>query len=179
MKPNILKTLSEVLDSQGLTPLLGGSWAVGHHGYARFTQDIDFIFSSDDKAKVVSAMTDVECQSTFDLPVATRFVHWDRSVPAIDALWIEPRSYQRLLTNAVTDPSDSRLKIIAVGDLIAMKLHSLRAREERGERDEVDIKHLIKANEDKVAFPDYLAMVEKYDPEELCQRIQNYHPAAP
>lgn len=152
---------------------------MGHHGYPRFTQDIDFIFSSDDKAKVISAMKDVQCQSTFDLPVATRFVHGDLSVPAIDALWIEPKSYQRLLSNAATDPGDSRMKIIAVGDLMAMKLHSLHARDERGDRDEEDIKQLIRANEDKVAFPDYLAMVEKYAPEELCQRLQKYHPAAP
>ena len=158
---------------------MGGGWAVAHHGYPRFTQDFDFIFSFENKEQVISVMTEVGCRIVFDEKVATRFEHQSLSVPMIDAIWIEPVSYQRLLKDAEPDRSNERLRMISLKNLIAMKLHALSSRGERGSRDLDDIKYLLAANPNKLNGDEYQQLIDQHAPSELRDTLLTYHSSLP
>ena len=45
MIPDLAQSLCVRFEREGIPLLLAGDWAVGHHGYSRFTNDIDWICS--------------------------------------------------------------------------------------------------------------------------------------
>ena len=177
MRSEILNSIIDLLHRNDLTPLMAGGWAVAHHGYPRFTQDFDFIFSIEDKEKVFSVMSEVRCHIVFDEKVATRFAHESLSVPMIDALWIEPISYKMLLSGAEPDRHNERLRMISLANLISMKLHALSSREERGTRDQDDIKYLLAANPNKLNGEEYQLLIDKHAPPEIRDILRSYHPS--
>ncbi|WP_193213214.1 hypothetical protein [Luteolibacter marinus] len=48
MLPDFAQSLYDRFDREGIPLLLAGGWAVSHHGYNRFTRDVDWICSRAD-----------------------------------------------------------------------------------------------------------------------------------
>jgi hypothetical protein len=43
MIPDHAQTLYSRFEQEGIPLLLAGGWAVNHHGYSRYTRDVDWI----------------------------------------------------------------------------------------------------------------------------------------
>ena len=61
-----LRAVVDLLNDAGIDYALCGGLAVGIHGYARFTKDIDLLVRKDDLERILTLVRELE----FDLPVA-------------------------------------------------------------------------------------------------------------
>jgi hypothetical protein len=56
MIPDFAQSLYERFEREGIPLLLAGGWAVCHHGYSRFTSDIDWVCSRADEDRALEVM---------------------------------------------------------------------------------------------------------------------------
>lgn len=79
--------------------------------------------------------------------MATRFqLIKHPETPPVDLLWVSPETFSKMATtNQRTGPHDD-IPVIDLESLLAMKLHALKDQEERGGRDLLDIRLLLRVN---------------------------------
>ena len=146
MLPEHAQSLYERFERDGIPLLLAGGWAVAHHGYRRFTRDVDWICSRADEARAKQLLRNLGFTETFD-SMATRYQRPDDiAFPPIDLLWVDPGTFAKM---AVTDERTGLhgdIPVIALETLIAMKLHAVKDNESRHGKDLLDIRELLAHN---------------------------------
>ena len=162
MLPDFAHSLHQRFERDGIPLLLAGGWAVCHHGYSRSTRDVDWICSRADEGRALALMAALGFGTAFQ-SMATRFQLADRpEFPPIDLLWVSPETFAKMaLTDQRTGPHGD-IPVIDLESLLAMKLHALKDHDERGGKDLLDIRLLLKENPHAIS---------EHRLRDLCQRF--------
>ena len=162
MFPEFAYSLYQSFEREGIPLLLAGGWAVCHHGYTRYTNDIDWVCSRADEVRALDLMRSLGFEIVFET-MATRFQHPKHfDLLPVDLLWVSAETFAKM---AATDQRTGRhcdMPVISFESLMAMKLYALKDDKERDGRDMLDIRLLLKENKN--------AMTEE-NLRELCERF--------
>jgi hypothetical protein len=140
------QSLYEKFEEEGIPLLLAGGWAVGHHGYDRFTRDVDFICSRADEVRALALMASLGFEIAFE-SMATRFELKKSLVfPPIDLLWVSPETFAKMADTDQRTGLRDGIPVITLEALLSMKLHALKDRKERHDKDLLDIRALLGKN---------------------------------
>ena len=161
MLPEFAHSLHDRFAREGIPLLLAGGWAVCHHGYSRLTSDVDWICSRDDEKRAIDLMKSLGFTIAFEA-MATRFqrVNPLEMIP-IDLLWVSPETFARMSATDQKTGIHGDIPVIDLESLLAMKLHALKDRRVRKDRDLLDIRHLLEAN---------AGMFHETELREVCQK---------
>ena len=146
MLPEFAHSLHQRFEREGIPLLLAGGWAVCHHGYSRFTRDVDWICSRADEARALALMDSLGFGVAYQ-SMATRFQLINHpEFPPVDLLWVCPETFAKMATTDQRTGPHNDIPVIDLEALLAMKLHALKDQEERDGRDLLDIRLLLKQN---------------------------------
>ena len=162
MLPEFAYSLHQRFEREGIPLLLAGGWAVCHHGYSRLTNDVDWICSRADETRAIELMKSLGFSITFE-SMATRFQRDDRfEMMPIDLLWVSPETFAKM---SVTDQKTGirgDIPVIDLESLLAMKLHALKDRAARKEKDLIDIRFLLEENDGAFNETQLRELCQKY-----------------
>ncbi len=162
MLPEFAQSLHERFDREGIPLLLAGGWAVCHHGYCRFTRDIDWICSRADESRALALMASLGF-ATAPEPMATRFHLVNHpETPPVDLLWVSPETFSKMATTNQRTGRHKDIPVIDLESLLAMKLHALKDQDERDGRDLMDIRLLLKNNARAITEPCLRELCERF-----------------
>lgn len=166
MLPDFAYSLHQRFEREGIPLLLAGGWAVCHHGYARFTRDVDWICSRADESRALALMGSLGFGTVFQ-SMATRFQLINRpDFPPIDLLWVSPETFAKMaLSDQRTGPNGD-IPVIDLESLLAMKLHALKDQDKREGKDLLDIRLLLKEN---------AHIISEHRLRELCEHFAGPH----
>lgn len=140
---DIARAVSAELREQGVPHAIIGGLAVGAHGWARMTRDIDVLVPSDvdlDELLVLG-----ERASPLALPETFVGRSAVRAGVEIDVMAPAEGGAMEVLDDAIADAETvDGLPVLALGPLVLMKLVSGRA------RDDADIVEMLKASKDDI-----------------------------
>ncbi len=146
MLPEFAYSLYQSFEREGIPLLLAGGWAVCHHGYTRYTNDIDWICSRADEFRALNLMRTLGFEIVFEA-MATRFKHKKHfDLLPVDLLWVSAETFAKMATTDQRTGIRSDMPVINYESLLAMKLHALKDDKERDGRDLLDIRLLLKEN---------------------------------
>ncbi len=168
----VVKAIDRVLQATSIEAVVGGGWAVWHHGYiGRVTQDIDIALPADR----IDEFRQVASVSGFDL-LPTKPGRWPKMVHRetkvqVDILpeGAQPGIANRLAPTTIPHPAkmgavSGKLGYISLPRLIELKLAAGRP------QDEADVTALLRLNEAQIPqlrahvasiHGDYLAMFDR------------------
>ena len=162
MLPEFAHSLHERFAREGIPLLLAGGWAVCHHGYTRFTNDIDWVCSRADETRAVDLMQSLGFEIVFET-MATRFHHKKHfDLLPVDLLWVSAETFAKMACTDQRTGKHDEMPVIDFESLLAMKLHALKDDKERDGKDLLDIRLLLKENA--------RAMTEEHL-REICERF--------
>jgi hypothetical protein len=158
----VVKAVDHLLAALRCESVVGGGWAVWHHGFiGRVTQDIDIVLPSTRIAEFLQAAA----VSGFEI-LATQPGRWPKMLHKDSAIQVDilpegarPGTVSRLAPTTIPHPSTmgaegSALRYINLPSLIELKLGAGRA------RDESDVVELVRVNPDQLdAIRQHLAAV--------------------
>jgi hypothetical protein len=162
MLPEFAHSLYQRFEREGIPLLLAGGWAVCHHGYSRFTRDVDWICSRAHEARAIALMESLGFGITFQA-MATRFqLKRDPAYPPVDLLWVSPESFAKMEMTDERAGVHRDMLVIDLPTLLAMKLNALKDREVRQDKDLLDIRYLLKENPGVVSDDELRRLCEKF-----------------
>lgn len=151
MIPDFAQSLFDRFSREGIPLLLAGGWAVCHHRYSRFTNDIDWICSRAHESRALEVMKSLDFEIAFEA-MATRFKHPKHlDLLPVDLLWVSADTFAKM---AATDQMTGRhhdIPVISFETLLAMKLHALKDQAARRNKDLLDIYELLHENDGVIA----------------------------
>ena len=137
----VLREVGALLRDAGVAHALIGGVAVGLHGYARATADIDLLVDGRRRDEVLDLMT----AAGFTLAVATEEVlHFTGPVP-VDILLARRETTRQMLAEATPDPMAGTM-LLRVEDIIGLKIQAFCNNPARKWHDQADIAALIQNN---------------------------------
>ncbi len=146
MLPEFAHSLYQSFEHEGIPLLLAGGWAVCHHGYTRYTNDIDWICSRANETRALDLMRSLGFEIMFEA-MATRFTHKKHfDLLPVDLLWVSAETFAKMAATDQRTGIRSDMPVIDFESLLAMKLHALKDDKERDGRDLLDIRLLLKEN---------------------------------
>lgn len=122
----ILRDIATRAAATNLKFLLSGGHAVISHGYARNTFDLDLIVLRDDQEQWRKLLA----QSGYH-PVhqAMTFIQFqgerDGTMP-VDLMLVNGETFTKLLTEAVSAPGTTAIKVVSLRHLLALKCHAVK-----------------------------------------------------
>ncbi len=162
MLPDFAHSLYQRFERDGIPLLLAGGWAVCHHGYSRFTRDVDWICSRADEGRALTLMASLGFRTAFE-SMATRFQLINRpEFPPIDLLWVSPETFAKMAMTDQRTGLHGNIPVIDLESLLAMKLHALKDQDEREGKDLLDIRLLLKENAHAITEPRLHALCERF-----------------
>ncbi|MBD3315071.1 MAG: hypothetical protein GF344_04735 [Chitinivibrionales bacterium] len=171
MPISIFKKLANIFKQTGVTAVLIGGYAVNAHKVTRHTVDIDFLIFRDDFDKVFKELE----------PVGYAIAHQQDAFVQLTGKGL--RDIDFMLSDAETAyamyNTGDRITIAgelfvtpSLGNLIALKLHSIRWNPHRELVDLPDIILLLQANDVDIESAEIKVLFEKYGTPELYQKAQ-------
>lgn len=162
MIPDFAQSLYQRFESEDIPLLLAGGWAVCHHGYSRYTNDIDWICSRSDESRAQEVMKSLGFETAFEA-MATRFQHAKHlDLPPVDLLWVSPETFSKMRETDQKTGRHRNIPVINFESLLAMKLHALKDDEERKGKDLLDIRFLLKENPNAITENRLRELCEKF-----------------
>jgi hypothetical protein len=143
-KRKLAGELKELCHQIGINPIIIGGLAVSHHGYARFTADVDILVTRDDATSLYRRLktepgwkryAEGFKNTYFDVGLDV-CVEGDRTSPRSEEVFPSPKD--------VSTVSVRPLPVIALVGLIALKVKSGRA------RDDADVVELFKRHASRI-----------------------------
>lgn len=146
MIPEFAYSLYQSFEREGIPLLLAGGWAVCHHGYTRYTNDVDWVCSRADESRALDLMQSLGFEIVFET-MATRFKHKKHfDLLPVDLLWVSVETFAKMAATDQRTGTRADMPVINFESLLAMKLHALKDDKERDGRDLLDIRLLLKEN---------------------------------
>ena len=158
--------------NEGIPLLLAGGWAVCYHGYARYTNDIDWVCSRADEAQALALMKSLGFEIAFEA-MATRFIHrkhFDR-LP-VDLLWVSSETFAKMAVTSQRTGVRADMPVIDFEALLAMKLHALKDDIERHGKDMLDIRNLLAENTHALTDDKLRELCDKFAGSDAYNRIR-------
>jgi hypothetical protein len=162
MIPDFAQSLYDRFEREGIPLLLAGGWAVCHHGYSRYTNDIDWICSRANEAPALEVMASLDFKIEFEA-MATRFKHKKHlDLAPVDLLWVSAESFTKMATTGQKTGHHGNIPVIDFEALLAMKLHALKDDKERKGKDILDIRFLLAENPRAITEDHLRELCERY-----------------
>ncbi len=162
MIPDFAQSLYQRFEREGIPLLLAGGWAVCHHGYSRYTHDIDWICSRADETRALEVMKSLGFDITFEA-MATRFQHAKHlDLPPVDLLWVSAGTFSKMRETDQKTGRHGDIPVINFESLLAMKLHALKDDGERKGKDLLDIRFLLGENSHAITEERLREICEKF-----------------
>ena len=162
MIPDFAQSLYDRFEREGIPLLLAGGWAVCHHGYSRYTNDIDWICSRTNEARALKILASLDFQIIFEA-MATRFQHRNHlDLAPVDFLWVSDESFAKMATTGQKTGYHGAIAVIDFEALLAMKLHALKDDKEREGKDLLDIRFLLAGNPHAITEEHLRNLCERY-----------------
>jgi hypothetical protein len=134
MIPDFAQSLYDRFEREGVPLLLAGGWAVCHHGYSRYTSDIDWICSRTNEARALEVM------ASLDFSIA----------------------FEAMATTGQKTGHHGDIPVIDFEALLAMKLHALKDDQNRKGKDILDIRFLLAENPHAITEERLRMLCERY-----------------
>jgi hypothetical protein len=170
----LIERLTQEAAKQELEFLLIGGHAVGYHGYARMTLDVDFLVRFDDR-KGWSALLGrfhyvPHTESTAFMQFASQTPGW----PAVDLMFVHDDTWAKLKAGAVRKSHGrEQIHIPEVRHLIALKLHAAKSPTRSSpDKDWNDIEELLRRHKLDPDDPEFMALILRYGGEESLARMR-------
>jgi len=172
MIPDFAQSLHERFEREGIPLLLAGGWAVCHHGYSRYTNDIDWICSRSDETQAIEVMLSMGFHIAFEA-MATRFQHPKHlDLPAVDLLWVNMETFTKMSETKQKTGRHSNIPVISLESLLSMKLHALKDDKERKGKDLLDIRFLLDENANAITEERLRELCERFSGPEAYNLIR-------
>ena len=172
-KPTVFDLVAKAAAETGARLILIGGFAVNEYGYARNTQDVDFLATDEDYQKLAGVLSASGYEESAKTKVfAKQTVKGMDGLPA-DFLFVDPETIDRMWRDGrdVT-VSGHRFRICSLLHLIALKLHAIKqGSKDRAWKDIPDILNLIRANGMDAGSPDLKSVCQKFGPEGIYHEI--------
>jgi hypothetical protein len=170
---DILEQLVSVAHKEGLSFLVIGGHAVIHHGYARTTDDLDFLIRQEDRRAWLAAVGTVGYMVLHD---GGAFVQLKPPRPEewpLDLMLVHGETFGKLLAQAEPEQIETAAVLCpSLNHLFALKLHALKhGHARRVLKDMDDFVQLVQANQVNVKAASFRDLVEKYGNSEIYERI--------
>lgn len=137
----VLHEVGTLLHEAGVLHALIGGVAVGMHGYARATADIDLLADGARRDDIVRLMT----AAGFELAVSTdEVLHFTGPVP-VDVLLARRETTRQMLADATPEPATGTM-LLRVEDVIGLKIQAFSNNPARKWHDQADIAALLQNN---------------------------------
>jgi hypothetical protein len=147
MLPEFAQSLYQSFEREGIPLLLAGGWAVCHHGYTRYTNDVDWICSRADESRALNLMSSLGFEILSEA-MATRFRHPRHfDLLPVDLIWVDAGTFAKMAATDQRTGIRAEMPVIDFESLLAMKLHALKDDKERHGKDMLDIRLLLAENE--------------------------------
>lgn len=172
MLPEFAHSLYQSFEREGIPLLLAGGWAVCHHGYTRYTNDIDWVCSRADEARAIHLMKSLGFDIVFEA-MATRFhntKHFD--LLPVDLLWVSAETFARMAATNQRTGIRAEMPVIDFESLLAMKLHALKDDEERHGKDMLDIRNLLGENKHAISEEKLRELCERFAGPDAYNRVR-------
>ena len=175
MIPEHAESLYSRFERERIPLLLAGGWAVCHHGYARFTRDIDWVCSRANEARACKLMEEMGFEKMSD-GMASRFARTNSpGFPPIDLIWVDEYTFSQMGSSESTTGRHGDIPVITFRALLAMKFHALKDDAARQGRDMLDIRQLLGTMSYNMSKEEIRALCEKYaGPGVFEKEIQRY-----
>ena len=162
MLPDFAHSLYQAFEREKIPLLLAGGWAVCHHGYSRYTNDIDWICSRANEPQALHLMQALGFEIVFEA-MATRFRHPKHfDLLPVDLLWVSPATFAKMAVSDQKTGKHAEIPVIDFESLLAMKLHALKDDQERDGKDLLDIRLLLRENKEELSEEFLRDMCERY-----------------
>lgn len=162
MIPDFAHSLFDRFSREGIPLLLAGGWAVCHHGYSRYTNDVDWICSRADEARAIALMHSLGFNIVFEA-MATRFQRKNPlEMMPIDLLWVSQETFAKMSATNQKTGIHGDIPVIDLESLLAMKVHALKDRATRKDRDLLDIRFLLEENAGAISEAQLRELCQKY-----------------
>ncbi len=172
MIPEFAQSLYDRFSREGIPLLLAGGWAVCHHGYTRYTNDIDWICSRADETRALETMKSLGFQIDFE-SMATRFKHSKHlEMPPVDLLWVSTETFSKMHSADQKTGHHGNIPVISLESLLAMKLFALKDDKERKGKDLLDIRYLLGENPNAISEARLVELCEQFAPPEAYKLIR-------
>lgn len=152
-----IEQLAALLNEAGIAHALIGGIAVGLHGYARSTGDIDLLVDGNHRMELIALLE----RAGYQLAASTEeALHFSGPV-AVDVLLARRETSRRMLREAQPVPA-LHTRVLRVEDIIGLKIQAFSNNRKRIWHDQADIAELIRANPnlDWTRVQEYAAMFE-------------------
>ncbi len=162
MIPDFAQTLYERFEREGIPLLLAGGWAVCHHGYSRYTNDIDWICSRENEVRALEIMKTLGFEVAFEA-MATRFQHKQHlDLTPVDLLWVSAETFTKMADTDQKTGRHANIPVINFEALLSMKLHALKDDKERKGKDLLDIRYLLDENQHAITDERFRELCERF-----------------
>lgn len=139
--------ISQDFPKEGIEFLMIGGHAVNYYGFSRATIDVDFMIAAEATPSVRSIMKAAGFSNISEGENAL-FFNAPGSNLRVDFLPVDAATMRQLIEHSVwIDYANYRIRVPSLADLIALKLFAIKGGSaKRGDRDIVDIVHLVIEN---------------------------------
>jgi hypothetical protein len=162
MIPEHAESFYSRFERENIPLLLAGGWAVCHHGYARFTRDIDWVCSRAHEARACSLMQEMGFEKMTD-GMASRFVLASSpGFPPVDLIWVDEGTFSQMGASDSMTGRHGDIPVITFRSLLAMKFYALKDDAVRQGRDMLDIRQLLGSVSHSMSKDDIRSLCEKY-----------------
>ncbi len=147
--------------------LIIGGYAVGAHGFARATFDVDFLVRSAERQVWNARLRDAGLKMFGETQAFAQFVQQDGD--GLDLMFVNDATFEQMWTGSVErDFGPVHARIPSLDHLIALKLHALKqALPHRTSKDAQDVEMLVRRNKIDLRNPHYEQLFLKYGTREL------------
>lgn len=177
---NIFKFLLENFKKDNIHYALIGGLALAASGYARATQDIDFLIDKKDLPKIKQMLAFFQYDLIHESEDVANFLGKIKIMGRIDFLLAHRRYAKAMLIRAKDKKvfgGKFNVKVVTPEDLIGLKVQSSVNDPDRYHQDMADIEELIRANYDQLNMDlvnEYFEIFKKTDElKQLLERINN------
>ncbi|MFO1512517.1 MAG: hypothetical protein U1F83_06320 [Verrucomicrobiota bacterium] len=162
--PDFIKLGNE---SPALGFVLIGGWAVGAHGYARATFDVDFMVRRSERAAWIERLTSCGLKLFRESGVFAQFTQV--AGDGLDLMFVDGPTFTKIRDASEERAfGDVKARVPCLDHLLAKKLHALRQNlAHRTSKDVDDVEVLLRRHEINLADPHYKTLFLKYGTSEI------------
>ncbi len=170
---SIFHLISDLTDTQGVSCVLIGGFAINHYRVTRQTADVDFLITKEDFDKIVVMLEKAGYKKTLLQENFIQLQSSRLSLLDVDFMFVDQKTLTKIMNEG------EQLKIVgqtftvpSLDHLIALKLHSIKYNSKiRLTKDLPDIINLVRINEVNIKEKKFKELCLKYGTADIYDKI--------
>ncbi len=169
----ILDKLAQALDPQRPEALLIGGQALPAYGVERQTVDIDCLAAADGAVKLERVLLKAGYEVAGRSEVVVRYRHDSPMLTDVDIMLVNQDTFDKLFRDSREWRTKENVwRVPSLPHLIALKLHAIKHKPDRRERDLPDIRNLLRANPHALTREALRQLCEKFGPPAIFAELE-------